>query len=471
MKKFFACVAAVLAVCIAGPAFSATFEIHGDLNNRFSLYTNQAKMFSGVENVKGTPLDKDGVDEFFADIKYRFETTAATNDGNVKGVFAIEIGGQQFGGGSTTDFSGDGIDIEVRKAYTDFQLPGATNKARVSIGQQVWSVNPFIWVETAPAVMFKADAGSFDYTLGWARGFESFNNDDNDDLLEDLDSFLFRGDFKPAEKTKLGVFALYQRSQSADDFTPDAAEAFPQSAPISYEIKGFQQADFDLYSLGVDGSYTTPTDSGNLFVNWDFIYQTGSFDEIREFSDATTYTNEADADVSAWLAHADIGVNIGKTRITYTTWYATGDDNEDDNDINNFIATDVDRADSVIFFEGGYTDDDYFTEAPYILDKGLFLNKLAVDHTISEKTKAGAAILYLMTAEDLTLANGSKEDELGTEIDAYVSHMLYPNVEVALNAGYLFAGDGMDYFEAPEFQDGSSDTDVFRTTMRVRYKF
>ncbi len=76
-----------------------------------------------------------------------------------------------------------------------------------------------------------------------------------------------------------------------------------------------------------------------------------------------------------------------------------------------------------------------------------------------------------MTAEDLTLANGSKEDELGTEIDAYVSHMLYPNVEVALNAGYLIAGDGMDYFEAPEFQDGSSDTDVFRTTMRVRYKF
>jgi hypothetical protein len=124
-----------------------------------------------------------------------------------------------------------------------------------------------------------------------------------------------------------------------------------------------------------------------------------------------------------------------------------------------------------VLFEGGYTDDNYFTEAPYILDKGLILNKVAADFKATEKTKVGAALLYLMTAEDLTLADGSKEDTLGTEIDAYVSHMLYPNVEVALNAGYLFADDGMDFFEVPAIQDGKSDSDLFRTTMRVRYKF
>ncbi|NIQ08970.1 MAG: hypothetical protein GWO23_04620, partial [Gammaproteobacteria bacterium] len=286
MKKFLTCAVAILAVCAAGPVAAADFEIHGDLNNRFSLFTNQAQMFSGVENVTGQPLEKDGIDEFFADIKYRFETTASTNDGNVKGVFAIEIGGQQFGSGSTTDFSGDGVDVEVRKAYTDFQLPGFAKKARVSIGQQVWSVNPFIWVETAPSVLFKADAGSFDYTIGWARGFESYNTDDSQDLLEDLDSFLVRGDFKPADNTKLGLFALYQRQDNLPANTDSAT---------SYEIKFFgDEAEFDIYSIGVDGSYSTPTDSGDLFVNWDVIYQGGSVENYN------TASLGQDQDVSAW---------------------------------------------------------------------------------------------------------------------------------------------------------------------------
>ncbi len=76
-----------------------------------------------------------------------------------------------------------------------------------------------------------------------------------------------------------------------------------------------------------------------------------------------------------------------------------------------------------------------------------------------------------MTAEDLMLVDGSEEDKLGTEIGAYVSHKLYPNVEVAVNAAFLAADDGMDYWENANSADGSSDVDVFRSTMRVRYKF
>jgi predicted porin len=135
------------------------------------------------------------------------------------------------------------------------------------------------------------------------------------------------------------------------------------------------------------------------------------------------------------------------------------------------MSTDVDRFDSIIFFEGGYTDDNYFTEAPHILDKGLWFNKLALDYKHSDKLTLGGAVLYLETAEDLTLAGGKKESKLGTEIDAYVSYKLYPNTEIAVNAGYLFADDGMDAFERTTQQDGSSDADVFRSTARLRYSF
>jgi len=196
-----------------------------------------------------------------------------------------------------------------------------------------------------------------------------------------------------------------------------------------------------------------------VFVNWDLMYQGGSL----------TDNTAVERDISAFFAHADVGVNLGKLRLTYTGWYASGDDNANDADIENFMSVDVDRFDSIIFFEGGYTDDNYFTEAPHILDKGLWFNKLALDYKHSDKLKLGAAVLYLETAEDLTIGGGKKESKLGTEIDAYVSYMLYPNTEIAINAGYLFADDGMDAFETTK--NGSSDSDVFRSTARLRYSF
>jgi uncharacterized protein with LGFP repeats len=82
--------------------------------------------------------------------------------------------------------------------------------------------------------------------------------------------------------------------------------------------------------------------------------------------------------------------------------------------------------------------------------------------------------MYMMTSEDveyntkLTGENVS-EDELGVEIDGYVKYQLFENVELAWNAGYLAAGDAMDYFERE--QDGDSDEDIWRSDMRIRYKF
>jgi len=112
------------------------------------------------------------------------------------------------------------------------------------------------------------------------------------------------------------------------------------------------------------------------------------------------------------------------------------------------------------------TDDNYFTEKPYIQDKGLYLNKLSADYKFTDKTMGGLAILYLMTAKDL--ANGS--DKLGTEIDAYVSHKLYKNTEVKLNFGYLFSDDGMNNFVGGP-DKGKDAPNIYRTTMWIRYMF
>ena len=177
MKRLGIALAILLALALTVPAFGAEFAFHGDLNNRFTVYTNQSGFFSGAgeqalpDNSSAQALKKDGVIGYWGNIKYRLWTEAATNEGNVKGVYAIEVGGVQYGkdgsgksqGGS---FSGDGVNIETRWAYTDVQLPFIESKSRLSLGLQPTSVNYYLWNETAAGVQwYGAMDDMFDYRL------------------------------------------------------------------------------------------------------------------------------------------------------------------------------------------------------------------------------------------------------------------------------------------------------------------
>jgi hypothetical protein len=227
-----------------------------------------------------------------------------------------------------------------------------------------------------------------------------------------------------------------------------------------------------IWTLGVDGKLQT---GGPLFVKWDLMYQNGKIENATftdSFSGMTSGAN-TDFDLSAYFAHLDVGAKLGKVTITYTGWYASGDDDATDDSFDAFLTTDVDRTESIALMEGGYTDDRYFSERNTFYDKGMFLNKLAVDFQVNDKTKLGGAVLYMQTAEDVqyTDSNGvaRSSSDLGLEFDAYISYKMYKNLEIALNAGYLFSGDAMDVFETTK--NGSSDEDIFRSTARFRYSF
>ncbi|WP_028323985.1 hypothetical protein [Desulfatirhabdium butyrativorans] len=456
MKKisvFWAILALVMAVGLAGQAAAVDVAIHGDFNNRFNLYTNQSQMYKGGETETKQPVRSDDNSAFWGDIKYRLWTELGTNDGKIKGVYAIELGALRFGqsdyskGGGGT-YSGDGVNIETRWAYTDFQLPFVDSKARVQVGLIPFDVNHYVWQETVMGAQLLGSTNGFDYKMAWVRGYEVFPGDTNKNAFQDADAILLRGDITPMEGWKTGLFFLYQRMDGFDGINDK------RLAESAYEIKYFGKDEYSLYTVGLDGKYTSKTGFGNAFLNYDLIYQGGNINQ------------PGDQDVSAYFLHGDLGVNIDRLRLTYTTWYASGDDNPNDGTKHNFMATDVDINDSIIFFEGGLTDDNYFTEKQYIMDKGMYLNKLGADYKFTDKTTAGLAVLYLMTAEDL--ANGSKN--LGTEIDAYISYKLFSNTELKLNYGYLFSDDGMDNFVGG-IDKGKGAEDIYRSTMWIRYMF
>ena len=465
MNKMMKLLGGLLVFGIAGSASATQFKFSGDLNNRFMLYTDQAGFYSTSESIgtitaPGARLVDGTVGETWGELKYRFQFEGATDDGAVKGVYAIELGAIRFGdrtagtaGQRGGGYSGDGNNYETRFAYVDFAL---APKSRVQVGLMPFTVNKFLWSETATGVQVKGSAGPAGYTLAWIRGNEIFNTNKEHQQFRDADNLLLRGDFTAMPDVKVGLFGLYQRTN------PEASPSATVVPVRSHLLKNFANIAYDLYNVGLDGS----AKFGPGFVNFDFIYQGGE-SSLRGISSAP-----GSLDHSAFLAHGDVGASFGPAKVTYTAWYATGDDDATDGDAKNFIATDVDMFDSIVLFEGGYTDDVYFTEAPYFLDKGAFINRLGVDFKASDKLTLSGAALYVMTAKDLNIGTGATagtSKKLGTELDGAISYKLNPNLELAVNAGYLFAGDGMDAFE--QVKDGEANRNIFRTTARARYQF
>jgi hypothetical protein len=466
---------AVLAVLIGMvvPAPAAQFEFHGDLNNRFLIYTNHHDWLNSEQT--GSIEDKT-VSSTYGELKYRFWFEAADDNNNIKGVYAIEIGGVRFGRAGTGrseggSYSGDGANVETRWAYLDFQTPGIDAKARWRMGLFGWDINPYLWSETATGISLNGSAGDlFDYQLGWIRTVDRLPRSSDANELQDVDNFLGRVNFKPVDKLTIGLFGLWVTGDG-DRGSANAATLTPRN----YLLKQFaSNARLNYVNIGLDGTYAI----GNFFFNWDLIYQTGKIEDVRfddsEFSGLTSAGT--DFDLRAYFIHADAGYKMNKHKFTYTFWYASGDDNPRDGDFRGFLAVDLDRDDNLSLFEGLYADDaSYFTERPYILDKGFIMNKLGWEYKWTEKLTVGAAAMYMMTAEDIKYVDGrgrnQSENAIGIEANAFFKYMIFKNVELAVNAGYLFAGDAMDAFERGGSKDGKADEDIFGSSARIRYRF
>ncbi len=481
-RNIAAALAMAVAVSATGTAQAVKFEFHGDLDNRFIVQTDQIGF-----PVTGTITDG-SQNERVANFKYRMWTTAATDDGSTKGVYAIEVGSVRFGRGGNLGagtggaFSGDGVNVETRWAYVDTDVGGP---GRLKIGLQPYKVNKHLWNETAAGLLLSGAYGGGDikYNYAWMRGSESFN--DLRSVSDDVDALSAKFNFSPSESVKLGVFGLFQTSSDDKAGTTincdPATTANKRAAAGCYEVKSFVTggADLSLTSIGVDGSYTKPTDSGNFFVNWDLIVQDGSLDNTTfTGTDGTGLPAGTNFDISGQMFRFEVGARRGKTTYKYTLLHQSGDDNPNDRDFEAFLATDMDATDSVIFSEESLTSDIFLVETNYLFDKGILQNRFDVGHQINKKLWVGGAISLLELAEDVEYVNASgtrfKEDALGVEISGRLKYNFATRTVFEAQLAFLSADDAMDFFEggvgSPP-QDGDADEDIYKLNARVRYKF
>jgi len=519
MRKLFFTLFLTATLIYAQMALCVDYAFHGDLNHRFLMLTNHFDWFQGDHN---GILQEGNFEDSYAEVKYRLWTEIESSDKNIKGVFAIEMGGLAFGdkskGGS---YSGDGKNnIETRWAYTDFQIPNISNKVRLRIGLQPYNLSKWLWNETVMGVQYSEEFKGLDYHLAWLRPINSFNLTKEDKNINDIDFFAARYNISPIKGLKTGIFGLYGRrgDQGDDIFDLQKYKSDPNNFPdykdVNFRIYDSNKAitsqnymikrlpaefKMSIYNVGFDGSFSQSIPSlGKIFINWDAIYQFGKIKEVQYIdflanrgktkiynkddpnNPEEKYVSDAygDFDLKAYFAHIDIGFDMDMFKITNTFWYTSGDSDPFDNNFDGFMSIDMHRSDSIILFEGSVADEKTFTGRQYLLDKGFMMIKSAVDLKVTDKIKVGGALMMMSTAEEINYNDPDPDSDeiysesfIGYEFDAYAKYQLYSNLEFALNFGYLMCGDAMDVFEEDKIQDGKSDEDIFTIASRFRYKF
>ncbi len=456
---------AILAVALAFPTYAFNVKIHGDFRQSFG-WSNEAgftdgykyKVFTGSKSEfinKGVIVDKRSLsnvkkyqpyefeDDFEANAKYRMWFTVSDDAKKVIGVWAMEVGSLWYGekdrGGK---YSGDGNNYETRWLYLDFQNPFVSFKNRFRMGLQSVGFNYWVWSETAMGVKMYGDIGPVGYALAWFRPRENsrkdFGNKENEGKH---DAFWAKFSYKYAG-FNFNLFGLYLRADSVGSSLTSDGNYDDERYYIGLEVKGKR---------------------GPLGAWVNVIYLGG---EVQD------KLADEDYDRSAWFIHGDFTYSItSKLAVRFAGIYATGDDDPDDGDLDNWAAIDIDNSKySVIFWEGIALDDGEFSDAPYFYDKGLNLIYAGLIYKFNKQFKGEFGANYIATDEDLEWIDkdGRKQsdDYLGTEVDLRLHYEMMKGVYIQFTAGYLFAGDAMDLYD---YQDDAND--IFRAAMRVKMRF
>ncbi len=461
MRKKGLWLALVLAVFFAWAMSASAFqlEFHGEFGNKIQT-TNTLGMIDkagkkdisitqytapGTSTTNFYPVDELGsqdLDDTWAELQFRLWGVASSDDGNIKGVWSMEVGTLRYGESSDgygLAFENEGKDIEVREMYVDFQLPYFQSENRLSLGLQEVDINEWLLAEIGAGIRnygsFMVGQTKVDYQIGWLRSDDSirwdaaYNTNDNDYWFGKVDFEL--KELLGVDKFDVGLFAVYGNLAQENNQ--------PYWLGAELDFFGFQGVLFDL----------------------DLIYLGGDY---------------GDDDYDAWFFHGTAGYQFNEQlKASFTFWYASGDDKPNSGDMEAYQTIMTDTYGSVVLFEDATFDDGWYVSADPYLDNnlGFLMYRFRVDYQATPKLALAAAINYMQFDEDAEYIDNTgrktSDDSIGWEIDVYADYELYKGLSVNLAAGYLFTDDGMDVYSKAA-GEGDAD-DMYRLSVGVTYSF
>ena len=403
MKKFAVLgLAVVLVIAFTVPATAFESVFGGYWRTRAYMQ----KDFSGD--------DTKALDRTLVDTRTRLYYTAIFNE-NLKFVNKFEFdaawGGATAGYG---DIGADGKDVEVKNSYVDFTL-GAINS---KIGVQSYKLGRgFLFNDDFAGAVITYKAEAFELPIFWVKAYEGSNGDNNGDV----DYYGIAPKFSLGDMGAVQPFFVWVTSDCAEDY--DAT--WPQS--------DLELEDLDIYYLGFDADMNFDMVSVWLTA----MYQFGEVDAFEG------ELGSISADVSAWLAAIGAKVNFDTFDLHGQIFYASGDDDLDDDDVEEFVplkGQDYHWAEIMgggMFDNAGFSNNQSNNAPGWNNITNVIAYNIGANFKVMDDLSLRADLWYAQLVEEEDLP----DDELGFEADFGMTYKLMDNLNLDVVAAYLFAGD------------------------------
>jgi hypothetical protein len=402
--------AAVLVAAFSLPAAAVEHKFGGYWRTRF--YTNRD--FSGSD----AGANDGDQDITLVDTRTRLYYTAMLND-NLSFVNKFEIDGT-WGDGDLGDIGADGdTDTpEVKNTYAAIQA-GIMN-ANVGIQGATLARGFFFADDFSGAVLnFKTDA--FEIPLYWIKVDEGgIGKDQNEG---DADYYGVAPTFN-AGPVKINPMLFWLT-------TEDASKGDELGSVDGVSLNGGSVEKLNAYFLGLNADAAF----GPANVWFTGIYETGTAEAAGAGDDG---------DLAAFLVALGGGASFGMFEAHGQVFYATGDDDSGDDEINDFL---VPTGGQSYYWSEimGYGTFDYQVSSGSPADKISDILAVGIGGSVTpmEKLTLGLDIWYAQLAQDQQ-DSADVDNDLGTEVDFTVNYGLMEDLDLTVVAAYLFAGEGTD---------------------------
>jgi hypothetical protein len=380
--------------------------------------------FLGDDDV-GNPSDA-GVSR--VDTRTRLYYTAILND-NLKLVNKFEwnnVWGDQVGG----DWGADGTGIlRIKESYVDANI----GPVRAKIGEHdVLLARGFIFADEFSGVTLSMKAGDALVPFSWMKGFEGGVNNNSDDV----DVFAIYPVFNFGDAFTLNPFVVYAYSDQGGGVGNNSFTFGTNAAPAANDGMG-------VYWAGANVDATL----GSFSLWFTGVYQGGTVD----------VAGADDLDVKAGLLAGGLSVPLGPASLHGQAFYATGDDNVNDSDMEAFFGIGGAGVGWAYYWSEimglGTFDNQSSAGSPNADVSNLWAANIGATIKPMEKLSLTGDIWYASLVED-NVANNKK---LGTEVDLAVDYQLTEGLNLRLVGAYLFADDATQTAAAAAANQDNSD--------------
>ena len=441
MKRLLFCLVVLMAVfALVMPTYAAEMKVNGIWNTK--AYA--------VDNYNG---DDDNDDSFqYVTQRMRMYFNFISSE-NLKLVYKNEIDfqwgdsafktGRNDGGG----LGGDTVNLETKNIYLEFMVPDTPVKATIGLQGVTLHKGWFISDDVSAARFdMNFDPVSVTTYVALADGTERGDIDSSNDDWQIVASGAYK-----AENMDARLTFGYERLPNDDTTNPTPNNDNPDSNDL-FLVMGEFNMSFDMFSF--------------------FVIAGKNFGEADGKGNDTATNRNYDG----YMAHVGGNVALDMATIRAQVIYASGDDEGDfDDDFRQMNGQTFSWSE---LMSDGYT----YDSNPANNQIGgsnhpsnMYAVNIGADFKPTDTTTIKLDAYYIGMVEDRTVA-GSKEDEIGVEIDARLTQKIYDTLSLTLVGAYLFAEDGYGLYngdpgDAATTQATGAGDDAFQVGIGLDYKF